>query len=70
MTLWKIVKWFLASSHSVKETSTFQTELDGIAAILDHRNELILNEIRVTINSKQDEVEISNWEVELFLMEQ
>ena len=52
-----------------KKRTTFQTELDGITAILDHRNELILNEIRVTINSKQDEVEISNWEVELFLME-
>ena len=53
-----------------KKRTTFQTELDRITAILDHRNELILNEIRVTINSKQDEVEISNWEVELFLMEQ
>ena len=45
-------------------------ELDRIIAILDHRNELILNEIRVTIKSKQDEVEISNREVEFFLMEQ
>ena len=47
-----------------------QTELDRITGILDHRNELILNEIRVTIKSKQDEVEISNREVEFFLMEQ
>ena len=53
-----------------KKRATFQMELDRIIAILDHRNELILNEIRVTIKSKQDEVEISNREVKLFLMEQ
>ena len=45
-------------------------EIERIKFILDQGNGLTLSEIRDIIYSKQDEVEISNKEVKLFLMEQ
>ena len=53
-----------------KERTTFQMEIERIKDILDHGNGLTRSEIRDIINSKQDEVEISNKEVKLFLMKQ
>ena len=46
-------------------------EIERITAILDQGGwKLILSEIRDIINSKREEVEISNKEVKLLLMEQ
>ena len=53
-----------------KKRATFQTEIERMKFILDQGNGLTLSEIRDIINSKQDEVEISNKVVKLFLMEQ
>ena len=43
-----------------KKRATFQMEIERIKSILDQGNGLTLREIRDTINSKQDEVEIPN----------
>ena len=45
-------------------------KIERIKSVLFQGNGLILSEIRDIANSKQDEVEISNKEVKLFLMEQ
>ena len=54
-----------------KKRANFQMEIERITAILDQGGwKLILSEIRDIINSKREEVEISNKEVKLLLMEQ
>ena len=45
-------------------------EIERTKFILEQGNRLTLNEIRDITNSKQDEVEISNKDFGLFLMEQ
>ena len=45
-------------------------EIERITVILDQRNGLTLIGKRDIISSKQDEVQISNKEVKLFLIEQ
>ena len=45
-------------------------EIERTKFILEQGNRLTLNEIRAITNSKQDEVEISNKDFGLFLMEQ
>ena len=45
-------------------------EIERAKFILDWGNRLTLSEIRDIINNKQVEVEISNKEIKLFLMEQ
>ena len=50
--------------------ATFQMETERIRSILDQGNGLTLSEIRDIMNSKQDELEISNKEIKHSLMEQ
>ena len=54
----------------LKKRATFQIEIERIKHILDQGNGLTLSEIKDILNSKLDEVEISNKEIKLFLTEQ
>ena len=53
-----------------KKRATFQMEIERAKFILDWGNRLTLSEIRDITDNKQAEVEISNKEIKLFLMEQ
>ena len=65
--LWKIVKWLLTFSQVVKETGNLPNGNWKNKICPRSGHGLTLIEIRDIINSKHDEVEISNKEVEVGL---
>ena len=71
--LWRYERSVNDSSPHIrvsKKRSTFQMETGRIRSILDQGNGITLSEISDILNSKQDELEMSNKEVKLSLMEQ